>query len=336
MPAMTPSQPAIGVAITTYCAAGFIGRCLASLRASQGVRLKVVVVDNCSPDMTCEAIRAWAAEHLGDGEFAEGTEGMTTAWLTLLRAPVNGGFARGTNMALRVLLADPGIALFWLLNPDCEVNPGAALAYARAGADGNFALMGGRTVFAGRPGTIQSDGGRVSRLTGRCVSVNARADAALAPPPDAATLDYFTGANCVASRRFVETCGLLPEEYFLFYEEVDWALRRGSLPLRYVPGAVVRHVGGSAIGTGTIERRSSPLAAYFSFRNRIRFVRRWNPLAQPLALASGLAHPVRLAAVGDLAQAHATLAGVLQFTPPHAVRQLIASEARRLAFGADG
>lgn len=335
MPAMSPSQPAIGVAITSYCAAGFIGRCLASLRASQGVRLKVVVVDNCSPDATCEAIRAWAAEHLGDGDFAEGTEGMTTAWLTLLRAPVNGGFARGTNMALRVLLADPEIDLFWLLNPDCEVTPGAALAYSSAGADGNFALMGGRTVFAGRPSKIQTDGGRVSLLSGRCVSVNAGADAELASPPDAASLDYLTGANCVASRRFIERCGLLPEEYFLFYEEVDWALRRGHLPLRYVPEAVVHHAGGASIGSALPDRVSSAFACYFIFRNRIRFIWRRSPLALPLALAlaSGVAHAVRFGARGQFEQAKAALDGTLQLAPPRAVRDRVAPEARQLAFG---
>lgn len=333
MPAMSPSQPAIGVAITSYCAALFIGRCLASLWASQGVRLKVVVVDNCSPDATCEAIRAWAAEHLAEGEFAEGAEGMATAWLTLVHAPVNGGFARGTNAALRLLLADPEIDLFWLLNPDCEVTPGAALAYSSAGAAGDFALMGGRTVFAGRPSKIQTDGGRVSLLSGRCVSVNAGADAELASPPDAASLDYLTGANCVASRRFIERWGLLPEEYFLFNEEVDRALRRGHLSLRYVPEAAVHHAGGASIGSALPDRASSAFACYFIFRNRIRFVRHLNPLALPIVLAAGLAHGARFALRGQLTLARATLTGVLQLAPPTEVGEKIACEAQPLAFG---
>lgn len=333
MPAMTPSQPAIGVAITTYCAAGFIGRCLTSLRASQGPRLKVVVVDNCSPDGTCEAIRAWAAEHLAESDFAEGTTIPSDPWLTLLRAPVNGGFARGTNAALRVLLTDPDIAMFWLLNPDCEVTPEAALGYARAAADGHFALLGGRTMLADPPDRIDTDGGRVSRLTGRCVSINRGLTARQSSLPDPGKLDYFSGANCVASRAFVEASGLLPEEYFLFYEEVDWALRRGELPLRYVPEAVVHHAGGASIGSALPDRQSSAFACYFVFRNRIRFVRRWNPLALPVALAVGLAHGLRFALRGQFALARATLAGVLQLAPPTEVRRRVAPEAQPLAFG---
>ena len=70
---------------------------------------RVVVVDNASPDASCDVIRRWAARHAGRVSFAEAEVGAiarSDSWLTLLRAPVNGGFAYATNRALEVLLAD--------------------------------------------------------------------------------------------------------------------------------------------------------------------------------------------------------------------------------------
>ena len=55
----TPTPP-IGVVIVTYMAEAFIAECLESLTASRYPNLRIVVVDNASPDGTASAVRAWA------------------------------------------------------------------------------------------------------------------------------------------------------------------------------------------------------------------------------------------------------------------------------------
>ena len=251
----------------------------------------------------------------------------------MLRAPVNGGFAYATNRALEVLLADPALDLFWVLNPDARAAPDAAAHYARAGADGNFALMGGRTLFAAHDNLVQTDGGRVSRFTGLCSSVNWNVPLAEAPLPDAASLDFITGANLVASRRFCDQAGLMREDYFLYYEEVDWAQRRGDLPLRFVPEAVVTHHGGTSIGTGSVGRRPSPFANYFNHRGRMRFMLRFNPLMLPVGVAYGMAKAAQLLLLGAGDEARALLAGMFGLGPPAQVRATLSPDAQRLAFG---
>lgn len=327
----------IGVAIVAFESAGFIHECLSSLIASDGVELRVVVVDNASTDASCDAIRQWAASHAGQVDFAEAETGTIThsdSWLTLLRNPVNAGFAHACNRALELLMADPAIDLFWLLNPDGQVQADTARHYARAGADGPFALMGGRTLFAHDPGTVQTDGGRVSRWTGVCHSVNLGCPLATTPPPAARTLDFITGANCVASRRFLEQAGLMEEGYFLYYEEVDWAMRRGHLPLIFVADAAILHRGGTAIGTGSHIRRPSPFANYFNYRNRMRFMARFHAFALPVVLLFGLAKAGQLALMGAWGEADAALRGLLGLAPPAAVRHRLSSDAQAVAFQA--
>lgn len=330
----------MGVVIVTFNSRDVIASCLDSLIASNNVGLDIVVVDNASTDGTIDHIREWARQRTVTDEsfvLAErgvGEHGPVSSPLTLVLSPVNGGYAHGVNLGLEVLLEDPDSRLFWVLNPDCEVAPHTAGRYVEAGADGNFALMSGRTLSQEMPDLILTDGGRVNRWTGVCTSRNAGAQASETPMADVAACNYLTGANLVASRKFIEAAGLMEESYFLYYEEVDWAFRRGSLPLRIIADAPVYHHGGTAIGSGTIDRRASAFSNYFNYRSRVRFMRRHRPAAFLLAVLYALAKAGQLALRGDWAEAEAIARGTLGFTPPRRVRDRIApGKARRLAFG---
>lgn len=339
---MTPLPP-IGVAIVAFNSADVIIGCLDSLFASEGAELRVAVTDNCSDDDTTALVRDWAARRAGSDpafSFAElpadtGAGGPVA--LTLLRSRFNGGYAHGVNAGLRLLLREPALDLFWVLNPDCEVTPEAAARYIAHGADGEFALMCGRTLYKDAPDRVQTDGGRVHPWTGVCSAVNIGEPAAGAGMPDPASLDFIPGSNLVATRSFIERAGLMTEDYFLYYEEVDWAFRRGDLPLRIVDDAIVYHYGGTAIGSGAVGRRATPFANYFNYRNRIRFLRRHRPIAVPVGLAYAAAKAAQLALKGAGDEARALLAGAFDRPPPPAIRDRIApGEARRLAFGSEG
>lgn len=333
-PLCTGDSPLMGVAITAFRSEPVICACLDSLLASRAEIARVVITDNASNDATCAVIRDWAkANNVSLSEAEAPLHQAPETWLTLLHAPVNGGFAYATNRALEALLADPAINLFWVLNPDCIILQDTAAKYREAGRDQNFSLMGGRTLFEGHSGKVQTDGGRVSRWTGVCESVNWGVPSESATFPEAASLDFITGANCVASRRFLEEVGLMEEDYFLYYEEVDWAFRRSHLPLRLVPEAQIKHHGGTAIGTGSVGRRPSPFANYFNYRNRMRFLRRYSPGALPIAMAYASAKAAQLAGRGAFDEAWALVAGMLGMTPPRKVREALSPEARLIAFG---
>ena len=148
--------------------------------------------------------------------------------------------------------------------------------------------MGGRVTYYDRPDMIQIDGGTLNRWTGVTGNINLYGSALEVPMPDAARLDFVTGASMVVSRDHYETAGPMPEDYFLYYEECDWAMRRGALPLAVCPGARVYHRGGSAIGSPVPGRPASPFSLYFKHRARMYFVRRHLPLSRPTAW---LVHP---------------------------------------------
>lgn len=354
LPASAPQTgPALGVVIVGFNSADVILDCLESLLAAKGVALHIVVVDNASTDGTPEALEAWAAGHAPYAAPADLPFALTpapkplrliapgaepppaTPALTLIRAGVNGGFAAGVNLGLADLARHPGIERFWVLNPDSVVPPDTPRAFASHPVPGDrFALMGGRVTYLDPPDMIQSDGGTINRLTGVTHNVNLGRDTGDVPEPDVARLDFIPGANMVASRQFYETVGPLREDYFLYYEEVDWALRRGDLPLVLCPGARIYHRAGTAIGSGTATRLATPFSVYFLQRGRLRFVRRFFPKSLPLAWAFSLAKAAQYLLKGHVREARALLAGSFGLPPPAGIRGRLSPEAARLAFAA--
>ncbi|OWY12213.1 hypothetical protein B6V72_13970 [Thioclava sp. F34-6] len=315
------TDPALGVVIVTYRSSDVIAACIASLRAATGVALHVVVVDNASPDDTVEVIRAAVPDLMGAAEA--GQDGIA-----LIEAGANSGFAAGVNLGLARLAANPALDRFWLLNPDCVVPPEtpAALASHDPGPRG-AAMIAHRVVYGDAPDTIQIDGGVIDRRTGITHNLNQFAPAA-SPAPDPEHIDFVTGASLVATRAHLERAGPMAEDYFLYYEEVDWALRRGNLPISYCEGAIVHHVAGTAIGSQRMGSVASPFSQYFKHRARAMFLRRHFPAGLIGGAAWSLAKAAQLRAQGHGAEAAALLRGFFGMAPPDPVLAALSPEAR--------
>lgn len=336
----------IGIVIVAYNSADVILDCLESLLAPGRDGFRIVVVDNGSPDGTPGLIRDWAAgahDVAGDIPFEIGRaarpvpvrgadDAPAPGGLTLIETQANLGFAGGVNRGLDHLARDPEIGHFWVLNPDSVVPAASLDALGRcADAAGRYGLMGGRVLYLERPDRIQIDGGLVDFRTGATGNHNLDKPVA-APPPDPATLDFVTGASLVASRAFLERAGPMREDYFLYYEEVDWALRRGDLPIIHCAGLEVYHRAGTAIGSPKKGQSASPFSLYFKHRGRMRFLRRFNPRALPVGYAYGLAKAAGLARRGEREGAGAILAAIHGRPAPAAVAARLSPEARARAF----
>lgn len=343
----------LGVVIVTYNSEDVILDCLESLLAARSVRLHIVLVDNASTDRTVETLRDWAsgaaahappavapfavpvsAKPLVLHEAAPG-DAPEDAGLTLLHAGVNGGFAAGVNLGLAHLAQRPEIERFWILNPDSLVPPDTPAAFAAwPEPEGGFSLMGGRLLYHDAPERIQGDGGRYNRLTGVTSNINFSRRHAETAAPSAKRFDFICGGSMVASRAFCERAGSLPEDYFLYYEEVDWAQRRGDLPLVHCPSGIVYHRAGTAIGSPTMSRGPSVLSAYFLHRARMRFMRRHHPASLPIAYGYGLSKAAQFLLKGHRAQAAALLRALHGAGPPVALRAVLGPGAlRRLSAG---
>ena len=323
----------IGVIIVTFQSEKVIRACVESLHNSSHRELRVVICDNNSRDGTLNVVKKWTVSQGVKLVEVHVGEVPDPCPYIFLHSGANLGFAGGVNAGLSLLLEDKSVDLFWILNPDCEVLPNTASAFAECARQVYpFALMGGRIRYHETPQFLQSDGGVVSKWSGVCSNLNAGLLPSEAVMPSAEDLDFISGASMVAARTFVERIGLMAEDYFLFYEEVDWASRRGGLPLVLCPEAVVLHHGGTSTGSGSINRRASPFTNYFNFRNRIRFMRRFYPLRLPIVWVLSVLRVFKLMLTGAFDEAAAAARGICGMPPSTPVRNRIALVDRDLAF----
>ena len=81
---------------------------------------------------------------------------------------------------------------------------------------------------------------------------------------------YAHGAAMMIKREVIEKAGLLPECYFLYYEELDWSMmiRHAGYEIWYEPTCTVFHKESQTTG------QNSPLRTYYITRNRLLFAQR--------------------------------------------------------------
>jgi GT2 family glycosyltransferase len=81
---------------------------------------------------------------------------------------------------------------------------------------------------------------------------------------------FVHGAAMMVPRSVIINVGLMPECYFLYYEELDWCARikRAGYQLWYVHNSVILHK--ESISTGKL----SPFKTYFLNRSRLLYLRR--------------------------------------------------------------
>jgi len=349
----------LGVVVVTYDCADVIIDCLESLLAvaPQG-GLRICVVDNASQDDTVEALRAWAkggagapkpSDDLplavsGASKPVEITEiedaqdqpevGVSGAGITLIHTGQNGGFAFGVNRGLRALMTDPTVTAAWILNPDAVVSSGTLEAIAQSIAQSpDFGLLGGRIFYLEDPDMIQTDNGKVNVWSGRTESLNMGCNVQTAKPVARDAIDFIAGANLIASRAYIETVGLMKEDYFLYYEEVDWSMRgkeKSQIKL-HNPDIQIYHRAGASIGSATKRRAASPFSAYFMTRSRTMFVARHMPLSLPSAVAYSCAKAAQAMLQGQWRSGLAMLLGTFRLPPPHEVRSRLSDEVLKKA-----
>lgn len=81
---------------------------------------------------------------------------------------------------------------------------------------------------------------------------------------------YPNGAAMMVSREALNDVGPMPECYFLYYEELDWAeqFKRKGWDIRFEPSCVIYHK--DSLTTGS----DSPLKSYYMMRGRQMFAHR--------------------------------------------------------------
>ncbi len=335
-----PGKDILGIVIVSYKAGSLLLDCLNSLLDNRSAQVRIVICDNASSDDTCALVTEWARDSLPDNsdgnasfidldaEFIASKDTASIPFVTLIRSTVNRGFAGGVNMGLAYFQQFNQVKLYWVLNPDCRVpRTSIDVALRYFDHDPNVGLIGGRILYEEKPNLIQSDAGQINRLTGVCRNVHRGKDPNTTMYNSQQKADFISGASMLVTRDFLESVGPMEEDYFLYYEEVDWAIRRKTFSISLCEDLLVYHVGGASIGTGSLTRRASQVANYFNYRNRMRYMARFHPLALPISFLYSVAAICKGSLKGGWKELYSSTLGLLQLPAPPAVHRALGNNA---------
>jgi len=231
----------LAAVIVTYNSAGCIGNCLeACLRFRDEFDVGIAVVDNASPDGTCDAARRYPA-------------------VQVIANDSNRGFAGAANQGF-ALFADADAVL--LLNPDTAILSSPSLLSAELNADPRLAAVGGQLIdntgvpqrgFQVRrfptPASLIFEVLGLNRMF-PSNAVNRRYRALDLDPRQKAENVQPAGA-CVLIRRsaWVEAGGFDEHFHPLWFEDVDLLHRlvRAGWATRYVPCFSASHAGAHSV-----------------------------------------------------------------------------------------
>ena len=126
---------------------------------------------------------------------------------------------------------------------------------------------------------------------------------------------YAHGAAMVIKREVIDKVGLMPECYFLYYEELDWSMMitRAGYEIWYEPASTIYHKESQSTG------QNSPLRTYFITRNRLLLVKRnWIGVTKYLSyiyliLVVAVRDTLKYAFQGHFGLSKAVLKGVFNF-----------------------
>jgi GT2 family glycosyltransferase len=226
--------------------------------------LKLLVVDNGSRDDSL----AYLAASWPDVE--------------VVAIPDNVGVTAALNRGLEAAADAEFVALF---NNDMEMEPDCLSELVRALVEHPEAGSAGAKLVDFHRRDVLDGTGDTLRWTGLATR-RGHGEPNDGRYGEAEAVFGACGGAALYRREALAQVGLLDEAFFAFSEDVDWALRAqlAGWTCRYVPSAVVYHMGSATIGRGL-----SDFTAYHLWRNAIWMIVKNYPLEALVRRAPALA-----------------------------------------------
>ena len=216
---------------------------------------EVIVVDNASTQDEATAIE------------------QSYPRVKVIRSKENLGFAGGNNLGIQ---AAQGKYLFFINNDTllrCKMEDVRSKIFLplidRLESSPKIGMASPKIKFTWGDNPIQYAGYTpLSKITLRNQSIGCgEADNGQYDIPH--STPYAHGAAMMVKREVIDKAGLMPECYFLYYEELDWSMmiRRAGYDIWYEPTCIIYHKESQTTG------QNSPLRAYYITRNRLLFAK---------------------------------------------------------------
>jgi GT2 family glycosyltransferase len=300
-----------------------VAECLETLFRSHYDNFTAIVIDNDSQNNSLEYLLHWAEHHtdfpkrlshfsrdilmkpigykyFSSEAFTDDIKPADLPRLVFIQNKKNKGFAGGMNPVLQRLLKED--AYVWLLNPDMVVEETTLPVLAA------FAVNNHPESIIGSVIKYYSDPGKIYLYAGGRINFNSGTIKMLKSKSELSQMDYVSGGSLFTHANNFNNLGLLPEDYFLYWEETDWCYRAKmtGYKLSLCETAVCYDKVSASIG-------KSFLADYYYTRNGLIFLSKYKKNKVRVALFFTLLRFLKKIASGQPARAKGVYEGMLSF-----------------------
>jgi GT2 family glycosyltransferase/glycosyltransferase involved in cell wall biosynthesis len=237
-------------------------------------RVAAIVLNFRTPDDTLLAVKSLLASRrpiddiiVVDNDSTENARirlSSVQSRITYVLSGRNLGFSGGMNVGIRQALAR-GADRVLLVNSDVIAPPDCVERLERCMDTQRAGITGPVVLARSEPGWVASLGMSYAPRTGRMRHRGVGAQMRDGGRMESGPVDAVSGCLMLIRREVFEAIGLLDEDFFFSFEELDFCLRarRAGFTTVLDGSAVAYHEGGRSIGPDT------PLRLYFAARNHL-------------------------------------------------------------------
>lgn len=202
------NSPKVAIIILNYNCTDDILTLIKSLEQSSYQNFQVIIIDNDSPSSSFQNLLSLFSKYL------------------IIRSPNNLGYAGGNNLGIQYL-KNHDFDFTWILNPDTIIQKNTLEELVLAAKKyPEISIYGSVICWTQRPEIVWFGGGKVNITEKQFHTYHLYdgQDRNLIPKENYYEVDYVTGASIFCSATLFTEIGLIPEKYFLYFEETDWCL----------------------------------------------------------------------------------------------------------------
>lgn len=245
--------PKIGIILLNYNGYKDTIECINSLMDINYENYNIVVVDNASTDDSFEILK----KNINDK-------------CILIESGKNGGFASGNNIGIkRALEIDCEYVI--LLNNDTLVDKNFINEMLKGfSISKNVGLVSSKILFYPEDNKVWYGGGELNDK--KFIVKHQYYKAEDNYEDDIREISFATGCCLMISKDVLNTIGLLPEEYFMYFEDVDYCYnaRLNGFKIIYNPNARIYHKANSST-----KREKKGFLMKYEIRNRFIFIEKY-------------------------------------------------------------
>lgn len=227
---------------------------------------KILVIDNCSTNNSFDVL---SKKYIDERD------------VNIILSEKNGGFAYGNNFGARFALENFEFDFFLLINNDTiaakDINQ-IFVRYYNENRNDNIGILTGKIYYYEDLNKLWYAGGYISRL--KCSGYHiGDLEEDSGQYDSVKEVSFATGCLLFFHKNLIEKVGYLPEEYFMYLEDVDYSLKvvGEGKKIIYLPEVKIWH----KIGMSSGSTKQTP-KYYYPNRNRIMLAKKYLTLIEKL------------------------------------------------------